>query len=198
MRRTLAAERQVPPYVIFSDATLRELARIRPTTPERMRLVYGVGEAKLRDFAPQFLRVIAEHGEQRGLAMDVQTASSPRKSEPAKAPTMRQHALNTLFRQELAIEDVMHQANLARSTVTDYLASYIRSERPASIRTWVDDETYQHIAQTARQVGSDRLKPIFIALGEKVPYDTIRLVVAHLVAREENAAGDNAGSDRSS
>ena len=197
LRRTLAAERQVPPYVIFSDATLRELARIRPTTPERMRLVYGVGEAKLRDFAPQFLRVIAEHGEQRGLARDVQTASPPRKSEPAKAPSLRQHSMNALFRQELAIEDVMHQANLVRSTVTDYLANYIRSERPASIRTWVDDETYRHIAQTARQVGSDRLKPIFIALGEKVPYDTIRLVVAHLLAHEENAGGDNAGSDRS-
>jgi ATP-dependent DNA helicase RecQ len=182
LRRNLAAERQVPPYVIFSDATLRELARIRPTTPERMRLVYGVGEAKLRDFAPQFLRVIAEHGEQRGLTMDVSNSSLARKPERTdpKPPSLRQHAMNALFRQDLAIEDVMHQSGLARSTVMDYLATYIRSERPASIRAWVDDETYQRIVETARQLGTDRLKPIFIALGEKIGYDVIRLVLAHM------------------
>jgi ATP-dependent DNA helicase RecQ len=62
LRRELASERQVPPYVIFGDVTLRELARLRPTTPERMRCVYGVGDAKLRDFGPRFLQVIAGHG----------------------------------------------------------------------------------------------------------------------------------------
>src|SRR5205823_11968769 len=49
-RRQLAEERQVPPYIIFSDATLRELARARPSTLEKMRLLYGIGDAKLRDF----------------------------------------------------------------------------------------------------------------------------------------------------
>jgi ATP-dependent DNA helicase RecQ len=194
LRRNLAAERQVPPYVIFSDATLRELARIRPTTPERMRLVYGVGEAKLRDFAPQFLQVIAEQGKSRGLAMDVPTASQARKPELAgpKPPSMRQYAMNALFRQELAIEDVMHQSGLARSTVMDYLAGYVRMERPATIRPWVDDKTYEHVAEAARQVGTDRLKPIFVALGERVGYDQIRLVLAHLHAREANTADDGA------
>jgi ATP-dependent DNA helicase RecQ len=182
LRRNIAAERQVPPYIIFSDATLRELARVRPTTPERMRLVYGVGEAKLRDFAAGFLTVIAEHGEKHGLAMDVPAAAPSRKTEPAapKPPSLRQHSMNALFQQELAIEDVMHQSNLARSTVMDYLARFISSERPASIRAWVDDETYQRVVEAARQVGTDRLKPIFIALGEKVGYDLIRLVLAHL------------------
>src|SRR5262249_47267930 len=57
-RKLLAEERQVPPYIIFGDATLRELARVRPSTLEKMRLVYGVGEAKLRDFGERFLRGI--------------------------------------------------------------------------------------------------------------------------------------------
>src|SRR5260370_18010644 len=55
LRRKLAEERQVPPYIIFSDATLRELARVRPSTLEKMRLVYGVGEAKPRDFETRCL-----------------------------------------------------------------------------------------------------------------------------------------------
>jgi hypothetical protein len=43
---------------------------------------------------------------------------------------------------------------------------------------------YQRVAQAARQHGTDRLKPIFIALGEKVDYATIRLVVSHLKANQ--------------
>ncbi len=186
VRKNLAAERQVPPYVIFNDATLRELRRIRPTTPERMRLVYGVGEAKLRDFAGHFLPIIAEHAAVRGLAMDVQTASPPRRAAPSaqQGPTLRQSTLFPLFRQGLLVEDVQRQVNLARGTVTEYLAGFIRHERPASIRTWVDDDTYRRIADIARQVGTERLKPIFIALGESVAYDQIRLVLAHMEAMD--------------
>src|SRR5437763_7076906 len=47
LRQQIAEEQQVPPYVVFGDATLREMARAKPLTPERLRLVYGVGEAKL-------------------------------------------------------------------------------------------------------------------------------------------------------
>src|SRR6185436_9857309 len=49
-RRDEAQERGVPPYIIFSDRTLRELARLRPTTLYELRDVYGIGEAKLEAF----------------------------------------------------------------------------------------------------------------------------------------------------
>jgi uncharacterized protein YpbB len=67
--------------------------------------------------------------------------------------------------------------------VVDYLTQYILAERPATIRTWVPDELYQRIAGAARQVGTDRLKPIYLALGEQVDYHDIRLVLAHLQSR---------------
>ncbi|HYT94705.1 MAG TPA: helix-turn-helix domain-containing protein, partial [Gemmataceae bacterium] len=67
--------------------------------------------------------------------------------------------------------------------IVDYLTLFIRHERPASIGPWIKDDLYQRIAAAARQVGTERLKPIFLALGEQVPYDDIRLVVAHLQAR---------------
>ena len=43
MRLQIARERGVPPYVIFHDTTLRELARLKPTTIDALRHVYGVG-----------------------------------------------------------------------------------------------------------------------------------------------------------
>jgi ATP-dependent DNA helicase RecQ len=61
LRSRLAKERAVPAYVIFSDATLRELARRRPTSLNGIRATYGVGDMKLRDFGSQFLEAIRNH-----------------------------------------------------------------------------------------------------------------------------------------
>ncbi|HYW54091.1 MAG TPA: DNA helicase RecQ [Dongiaceae bacterium] len=60
LRREIAAERDVPPYVVFSDAVLRAMAREAPRTPAQMRAISGVGEKKLADFGARFLAAIAE------------------------------------------------------------------------------------------------------------------------------------------
>jgi ATP-dependent DNA helicase RecQ len=61
LRRTIAEERGVPPYVVFSDATLRELARERPRTRGAMLEVKGVGPAKVEAFGDAFLETIHAH-----------------------------------------------------------------------------------------------------------------------------------------
>jgi ATP-dependent DNA helicase RecQ len=58
LRLALARERGVPPYVIFHDTTLREMARRRPTTAAALRDIYGVGQRKAEDVGAAFLEVI--------------------------------------------------------------------------------------------------------------------------------------------
>ncbi|MGE0043065.1 MAG: DNA helicase RecQ [Vicinamibacterales bacterium] len=60
MRLEIARERGVPPYVIFHDTTLRELARLRPTTMEGLQHVYGVGAKKAEDLGAIVLETIRE------------------------------------------------------------------------------------------------------------------------------------------
>jgi len=60
-RRDEAQERGVPPYVIFSDKTLRELARVQPTTLTELRGIYGIGDAKLEAFGKALIAKISEH-----------------------------------------------------------------------------------------------------------------------------------------
>ena len=59
LRRELAEERGVPPYVVFSDATLREMVRLRPGTRDEFLGVKGVGEWKCEEFGARFLAAIA-------------------------------------------------------------------------------------------------------------------------------------------
>jgi ATP-dependent DNA helicase RecQ len=61
LRRELAAEAQLPPYVIFHDATLREMAATRPATRDELAQVNGVGGRKLEAYGDAFLAVIRRH-----------------------------------------------------------------------------------------------------------------------------------------
>lgn len=59
-RRSEADERGVPPYIIFSDRTLREIARAKPSTLSQLRDVYGVGDAKLEAFGSAVIAVVTQ------------------------------------------------------------------------------------------------------------------------------------------
>ncbi|HZZ64869.1 MAG TPA: DNA helicase RecQ [Candidatus Baltobacteraceae bacterium] len=60
LRKVIADESGVPPYIVFSDATLRELAKVKPTTLSEFRTVSGVGDVKLERYGEIFVRAIAE------------------------------------------------------------------------------------------------------------------------------------------
>ena len=62
-RRALAKEGGVPPYVIFHDSTLREIAAVRPTSLSALARVPGVGQAKLARYGEAFIEVVRSHSE---------------------------------------------------------------------------------------------------------------------------------------
>ncbi len=65
-RRELAAEQNVPPYVVFGDVTLREMVTYRPRDAAELACLTGVGAVKLERYAEDFLRVLAEHQAEHG------------------------------------------------------------------------------------------------------------------------------------
>ncbi len=61
LRKTMASEKKVPAYIIFGDATLREIAHVQPQKLDDFRGIKGVGETKLKEICPRFLDVIQAH-----------------------------------------------------------------------------------------------------------------------------------------
>ncbi|OOS00262.1 ATP-dependent DNA helicase RecQ [Haemophilus paracuniculus] len=61
LRKQIADKENIPPYVVFNDATLQEMAEYTPTTPAEMLDINGVGERKLERFGEAFLQLIQEH-----------------------------------------------------------------------------------------------------------------------------------------
>jgi ATP-dependent DNA helicase RecQ len=64
-RRDKAAERGQAPFILFSDATLRDLARHKPTTLEGLRGIRGIGDKKLADFGVELIQLLGDAGERR-------------------------------------------------------------------------------------------------------------------------------------
>jgi ATP-dependent DNA helicase RecQ len=65
LRKRLADEHGLPPYVVFHDSTLREMAERRPLTLDQFAELPGVGNAKLARYGEPFIAAIAEHGSRR-------------------------------------------------------------------------------------------------------------------------------------
>ena len=61
LRKTIADEESIPPYVVFNDATLIELAELLPVTASEMLSVNGIGQRKLERFGQPFMLMIKEH-----------------------------------------------------------------------------------------------------------------------------------------
>ena len=71
LRREKADERGLPPFVVFGDATLRDLARKRPSTADALLEVHGIGEKKRAQYGEEFLDAVVGYCQENGVAMDM-------------------------------------------------------------------------------------------------------------------------------
>jgi ATP-dependent DNA helicase RecQ len=182
LRRELATERGVPAYIIFGDATLQDMARVRPTTAAAVRYVKGVGERKAAEFGEVFIKAIAEVCKARNLDTNLtghRPAPKPSKPNANGAMSANKTRSFSLFAEGMPVSDVAAATGLAPSTIEGHLMDYIEEHAPTDVSPWVDRDTATLVVTTARHLNADRLKPIFDHLGGKVPYIAIRVALRH-------------------
>ena len=104
--------------------------------------------------------------------------------KPDVRATAREAAF-LMFSQGRTVEEVATCTARAVSTTWQYLGEFIAARRPKSIDAWVSPAVYQRVVEAAADAETPRLKPLFERLGGEVPYEEIRLVLAHLQAQSE-------------
>lgn len=197
-RKDLAASRGVPPFVILGDVTLRELSRIRPSSLEALHFIYGIGEQKLKDFGEEILSIIRRYCNEKQINMDVAVAQVKKvvEKKPITVNGTKSLAFE-LFRDNKSLDLIIQETGRARSTVLGYLADFLELGHPTDIYTYISTESYNRISEVIQQVGVERLKPIYLHLNETVPYDEIRIVMAHWKGKNsKNHTDQYANSER--
>lgn len=178
-RRQLATDRNVPAFVILADRTLMHISAVRPTDLPNLANVSGIGEQKLAEFGAEIVALVGDYVVTKGLASNVQGPSSEVKPVQ-KSKTTSQVLLESLFERGVSIPELCEKSGLKVSTVSAYLATWIKESKPASIAPWVTPERYALIANELLKSEDGRYKPIFEALNEEVSYEEIRFVKVHL------------------
>jgi ATP-dependent DNA helicase RecQ len=181
LRKDLADEQKVPPYVIFSNATLREMATQQPLTRSQFRALSGVGDRKLSQYGDAFMEEIVTFREDHGLATNPNV--KPMAMATAKASTkgnVTSTHLETLamYQKGLRADEIAEQRNLRTSTVTSHLEILLENNYDVNLDLLVPRDRSAQILQAFEQTKLDSLTAIREILGETFSYDEIRLVRA--------------------
>jgi ATP-dependent DNA helicase RecQ len=163
-RKMLAEENNVPPFVIFHDATLMEMMERQPETHQQFLQLSGVGESKLEKYADAFLKTISEHSNNT-----IETVSD----------TISESLL--LFRSGMNATSIAAQRNIKETTVYSHLASCIE-QGEIKLNDVIDlaEQEINIIHETLLSINDDdrKLKPVYDALDGLYDYNTLRCVQA--------------------
>ncbi len=173
-RKRLADERAVPPYIIFSDVSLRQMARNYPQSATEFARISGVGERKLHEFGAVFLSEIAAHlqtNPRQIFADDSFTTPSPRPS--SLNDTVRETLKR--FRAGQPVEEIARQRGLTPGTIYGHLAAAIEAGEPAELNRFFTAEEQAQVAAAFAQTGYGILSGVFEALGGRIDYGRLRV-----------------------
>jgi len=158
LRAVYAKDMGVPAYVIFSDASLKDMEQKKPTTMEGFSKISGVGKAKLEKYAASFIKIIAKH--QDGNA--------------TKLPT-HQKSYN-LFLEGLSITQIAHKRGITENTVYTHLIKINEMGTPLDLHQFINSSEILKIQQAKKVLENpDSLKAYFEHFEEKMPYHKIKL-----------------------
>ena len=172
LRRKLADERNVPAYVIFSDVSLREMARAYPTTASEFRRVPGVGEQKLKDFAEPFLAGIAEY-----LATNPRQTFTDAHARPRRRSALNDSESETLrrFRKGESVDEIARARGFVRSTIYGHLVAAIESGQAIERDRFFSAAQQIEIAAAFRQISDEKLTDVSALLGGKYNIGELRM-----------------------
>ncbi|MGC4006520.1 MAG: DNA helicase RecQ [Pirellulales bacterium] len=181
-RKELADAKGVPSFVIFNDATLRDLARQRPSRVERLLTIQGIGDKKLIEYGVALVDLINAHCGEANAPADVaptSTAAPKRKPTSAKpTPGGTKDQTWRLLDEKHSLEEIIRATGRSSSTIHDYLGEYIEARGIDDPSPWLEDEVHERIREAIRNVGMVRLKPIYEELNGEIGYEKIRIVTA--------------------
>jgi len=184
LRKRLADERAVPPYIIFSDVALRQMARLYPANDRDFSRISGVGEKKLREFGEVFLGEIAAYLQTnaRQIFADDSFTSDVGAPVARESRGLSDTVRETLhfFRQGRTVADIAAVRNLKEGTIFSHLEEAMLDGERVDISRLVSEGAQREIGAALARHGMLSLGQVVDTLGNKYSYGQCRLVRAAL------------------
>ncbi|MBA3603840.1 MAG: DNA helicase RecQ [Parachlamydiaceae bacterium] len=191
LRLKTSREDGIPPFGVFSDRSLIEMASFFPMDDKALSLINGVGNYKLLVYGKRFLDAIKDFCQLHNILQSMppeKNTQSNQPNGPSKKVVQKPLSLTAsikesldLFQQKRSLAEIAQLRGLAVSTILEHISQAIRLGQAGpsvDISHLISDELHQTILQVIQEVGGEQLKPFKEKLPPEISYDDIRLVYA--------------------
>lgn len=184
VRTKLAQEGNVPPYIVFSDASLEAMAHQKPITLEAFTAVEGVGAAKLDKYGDVFTQTIYNFLSAKGeLAQGSTHSSAPPPKPRERRVDITTTVLETerLLNEGRSLDEISEIRSISTSAIAEHITRLMEHGRNIDVWKYItEDEVKAVHRHLAVYTAEKRLKPLFDTLEGKLTYGQIRLALAWL------------------
>lgn len=186
LRKDIAHEEGVPPYVIFHDSSLREMSKSLPINRESMLKITGVGEVKYEKYGQQFIEKIKIYVEENQLQDKTNNfnivkgnkneAYAARKSN--KAGRKGSHLVSyEMFRSGADIKEIADKRGLTERTIESHIFKSSREGKEVNFDRLIPAEKEEQILQAVNEHYSGKLRPVKDYLPDEITYTAIKAVI---------------------
>ncbi|RLQ95465.1 DNA helicase RecQ [Falsibacillus albus] len=166
LRKQLAEREGVPPFVIFSDETLREMCSKLPMNLEEFLEVKGIGEHKQQKYGDEFVTVISDY------------AAKEKAANSSNTEGKSHHETYEMLMDGLSIDEIAQKRGLALPTIENHILKSIDEGKTIDLEGYLSENDQELIQKAIDIVGTEKLKDMKEQLPEEISYFMIKLFLA--------------------
>ncbi|MBZ9651166.1 DNA helicase RecQ [Psychroflexus montanilacus] len=164
LRMEISVEENIPPYLVFNDATLKEIERNRPQSETEFKSISGVNTLKAEKYADEFIEVIKLFN-----------------TKKRKKKTSTYDETYQLFVDGNTIDEIAEERQIQSTTIISHLCKLVSKGKEIDLSDLVSTSEVREVENILKKIDYDgTLKPIFEALEGKMSYEKIKLSLAIL------------------
>jgi ATP-dependent DNA helicase RecQ len=176
LRKKIADEKGVPPFVVFGDLALTQMATYFPQSEDSFSKISGVGEEKLRQYGKIFTDVIQAYAKEKNLVEKNIPAGRPPRARRAIRVGSTYEETKKLVEQKMPIDKIAKARKMTVGTITSHIEKLVASREKIDIEYLRPPaKKMEKIVRAFQQSGGTALSPVREILGDEFSYDELRV-----------------------
>lgn len=175
LRKKVSVRLKLPPYIIFQDISLEQMATVYPITLEDLQNVQGVGAGKARRYGKEFVALIKKYCEEN----EIERPEDLRVRTVAKKSVLKVKIIQSIDRQ-VALDDIAEAQGIDFDELLDEVEAIVYSGTKINIDYFleevIDDDHVDDIYEYFKESETDDLETAMEELGEDYTEEEVRLV----------------------
>ncbi|WP_432403249.1 DNA helicase RecQ [Wukongibacter sp. M2B1] len=181
LRKDISTREKVPPYIVFSDSTLREMSKYYPQDYNSMLSIKGVGEMKLERYGEQFLAAIKKYVLEHGIKaeeLNREMLKENTKEQKTKEEKIASHIITfNMYKDGMSLREISQERDIKQITIDKHIIRCAEEGLDVDLDKFIPSEYESLIIETIERIGAGKLRPIKDELPDEIDYLAIQAVI---------------------